>query len=64
METDLDCRMLSMIHLTSVHDPYKDVTLDMGRLDNRLRKTEDVKDVSHLGCAGLIRAVRVEVGIV
>ena len=56
--------MLSMIHLTSVHDPYKDVTLDMGRLDNRLRKTEDVKDVSHLGCAGLIRAVRVEVGIV
>ena len=48
------CRLKNAVCLKSVHDPAKDVTSGMGRLDNRLRKTEDVKDVNYLGCAGLI----------
>ena len=57
------CRLKNAVCLRSVHDPVKDVTSDMGRLDYRLRKTEDVKDISHLGCAGLIWAVKVEADI-
>jgi len=44
------CRMQDAVHLRSSRDPVKDVTSDMGRLNNRLRKTEDGKDVNHLGC--------------
>ena len=57
------CRLKNAVCLRSVYDPVKDVTSDMGRLDNRLRKTEDVKDINHLGCARLIRAVKVEADI-
>ena len=54
------CPLKDTVLLRSVHDPVKDVTSDKGRLDNRLAESEDVNDVNHLGCAGHIRAVKVE----
>ena len=32
------CRLKDIVHNRSVHDPVKDVTSDMFRLDNTLRK--------------------------
>ena len=54
------CRLKDTVRLRSVHDPVKDVTSGMGRVDNRLGETEDVNDVNHLGCAGNIKAVKEE----
>ena len=54
------CQLKDAVRLRSVHDPVKDVTSGMGRVDNRLGETEDVNDVNHLGCAGNIRAVKEE----
>ena len=50
------CRRKDTVHLRSVHNP---VTAWVGLTTDR--KTEDVMDVNHLGCAGLIRAVEVDI---
>ena len=56
---DVDGRTLST---SDLYITQSRMTSGMGRLDNR-RKTEDVMDVNHLGCAGLIGAVEVDISL-